>query len=186
MTETKVYADDFRCSFGDSDQFIEFLKERKAQSTWMTAPSKSLQFRALEGNENLSNLYMQIYQSNGKAEVLADTMENTSLLLNIKGTDYPVRSCALKTILERARISGNALNKVSREVFTRILNYCLDVASGDSLIKVADDKVSAVHGGDPKDYAVLEMLPLFQMVGSSWTESSLATTSLQRTMIILS
>lgn len=89
MTETKVYADDFRCSFGDSDQFIEFLKERKAQSTWMTAPSKSLQFRALEGNENLSNLYMQIYQSNGKAEVLADTMENTSLLLNIKGTDYP-------------------------------------------------------------------------------------------------
>ena len=166
MTETKVYADDFRCSFGDSDQFIEFLKERKAQSTWMTAPSKSLQFRALEGNENLSNLYMQIYQSNGKAEVLADTMENTSLLLNIKGTDYPVRSCALKTILKRARISGNALNKVSREVFTRILNYCLDVASGDSLIKVADDKVSAVHGGDPKDYAVLEMLPLFQMVGS--------------------
>ena len=77
-----------------------------------------------------------------------------------------MRSCALKTILERARISGNALNKVSREVFTRILNYCLDVASGDSLIKVADDKVSAVHGGDPKDYAVLEMLPLFQMVGS--------------------
>jgi len=58
MTETKVYADDFKCSFGDSDQFIEFLKERKAQSTWLTAPSKSLQFRALKGNENLSNLYM--------------------------------------------------------------------------------------------------------------------------------
>ena len=57
MTETKVYADDFKCSFGDSDQFIEFLKERKAQSTWLTAPSKSLQFRALKGNENLSNLY---------------------------------------------------------------------------------------------------------------------------------
>ena len=33
---------------------------------------------------------------------------------------------------------------------------------GDSLIKVADEKVSAVHGGDPKDYTVMEMLPLFK------------------------
>ena len=49
-------------------------------------------------------------------------------------------------------------------MFSQILNYCLDVATGDSLIKVADDKVSAVHGGDPNDYAILEMLPLFQRV----------------------
>ena len=76
--------------------------------------------------------------------------------------DYPVRSCALKTVLERARISGHALNKVSKSVFAEILNYCMGVASGDSLIKVADEKVSAVHGGDPKDYTVMEMLPLFK------------------------
>ena len=107
---------------------------------------------------------MQLYQSNGSAEILVDTMENTSLLLSVNGADYPVRSCALKTILERARISGNALGKVSKSVLTQILNYCLDVATGDSLIKVADDKVSAVHGGDPSDYAVLEMLPMFQSV----------------------
>ena len=107
---------------------------------------------------------MQIYRNNGKAEILADTMENTSILLSVNGEEYPVRSCALKTILERARISGYALSKVSTEVFTQILNYCLDVATGDSLIKIADDKVSAVHGGDPKDYAILEMLPLFQRV----------------------
>lgn len=40
----------------------------------------------------------------------------------------------------------------------------MDVASGDSLVKIADEKVSAVHGGDPKDYGVMEMLPLFQSV----------------------
>jgi len=164
MTESKIYADNFRCSFEDSDQFLDFLRERKEQSLWMTAPSRSLQFRSIEKDSTLGNLYMQIYQSNGRAEILTDTMENTSLLLSVNGNDYPVRSCAVKTILERARISGNALNKVSRSVFTQILNYCLDVATGDSLIKVADDKVSAVHGGDPADYAVLEMLPMFQRV----------------------
>ena len=164
MTESKIYADNFKCSFGNSDQFLDFLKERKERSLWMKAPSNSLQFKPLEKDTELGSLYMQLYQSNGSAEILVDTMENTSLLLSVNGADYPVRSCALKTILERARISGNALGKVSKSVLTQILNYCLDVATGDSLIKVADDKVSAVHGGDPSDYAVLEMLPMFQSV----------------------
>jgi len=164
MTESKIYADNYSITFNEPDEFLGFLKERKENSLWMTAPSKALQFQPLEKDTPMGNLYMQIYEHNGRAEILADTMENTSILLSVNGNDYPVRSCALKTILERARISGHALSKVSTSVFTQILNYCLDVASGDSLIKVADDKVSAVHGGDPKDYAILEMLPLFQRV----------------------
>lgn len=164
MTESKIYADNFKCSFGDPEKFMDFLKERKENSLWMTAPSNSLQFRPIEKDTEIGNLYMQVYQSNGRSSILEDTMENTSLLLSVNGENYPVRSCALKTILERARISGNALSKVSKAVLTQILNYCMDVATGDSLIKVADDKVSAVHGGDPADYSVLEMLPLFQSV----------------------
>lgn len=164
MTESKIYADKYQCSFANSDQFLDFLRERKENSLWMTAPSNSLQFRPLVKDTELGNLYMQLYQSNGRAEILADTMENTSLLLSVNGQDYPVRSCALKTILERARISGNALGKVSKSVLTQILNYCLDVATGDSLIKVADEKISAVHGGDPSDYAVLEMEEMFRSV----------------------
>jgi hypothetical protein len=164
MMERKTYEDNFSCSFRDLSRFLEFLKERKENSEWFTAPSRSLQFQSIKRDSGLGNLYMQIYQDNGKADILADTMDNTSILLNVNGCDYPVRSCALKTILERARISGYALSKVSTEVFTQILNYCLDVATGDSLIKVADEKVSAVHGGDPNDYAILEMLPLFQRV----------------------
>ena len=164
MTESKIFADNYSITFNQPDDFLGFLKERKENSLWMTAPSKALQFQPLEKDTPMGNLYMQIYEHNGRAEILADTMENTSILLSVNGNDYPVRSCALKTILERARISGHALSKVSTSVFTQILNYCLDVASGDSLIKVADEKVSAVHGGDPKDYAILEMLPLFQRV----------------------
>ena len=164
MTETKVFADDFSCSFRDPNQFLDFLSTRKENSEWLQAPSKSLQFSSIAKGSDLGNLYMQIYEHDGRAEVLVDTIENTSLLLKVNGDNYPVRSCALKTILERARISGHALSKVSKEVYTQILNYCLDVASGNSLIKVADEKISAVHGGDPKDYCVLEMLPLFQKV----------------------
>ena len=164
MTEKKIYEDDFACSFRDRNRFLEFLKERKENSFWLKAPSRRLRFQSVEKDSSLGDLYMQFFRNIGKAGILEDTMENTSILLSVNGSDYPVRSCALKTILERARISGNALSKVPTRVFTEILNYCMDVASGDSLIKVADEKVSAVHGGDPKDYAVLDILPLFQRV----------------------
>ncbi len=167
MTERQgVYADHFSCTFKDPDEFLSFLRERKQNSSWMTVPSKNIQFQSIEADSPYGNLYMRIYQNNGRAEVLADTQENTCILLNVNGYDYPVRSCAIKTILERARISGHALSKVSTDVFAQILNHCMKVASGDSLVKVADEKVSAVHGGDAKEYAVLEMLPLFQKVTS--------------------
>ena len=162
MTDQKIFADNFRCTFSDPGDFLQFLKERKDNSHWMTAPSRNLVFESLEKDTQMGELYLKLYDYDGRAEIIADTMENTSLLLKVNGKTYPVRSCAIKSILERARISGHALNKVSKKVFTQILNYCMDVASGDSLIKIADDKVSAVHGGDPKDYAVLEMLPLVQ------------------------
>lgn len=166
MADQKIYADNFRCTFDDPGDFIQFLKERKENSRWMTAPSRNLVFESLEKNTQMGELYLKLYDHDGRAEIIADTMENTSLLLKVNGETYPVRSCAIKSILERARISGHALNKVSKSIFTQILNYCMDVASGDSLIKVADDKVSAVHGGDPKDYAILEILPLVQCVRS--------------------
>lgn len=166
MTDQKIYADNFRCTFDDPGDFIQFLKERKENSRWMTAPSRNLVFESLGKNTQMGELYLKLYDHDGRAEIIADTMENTSLLLKVNGETYPVRSCAIKSILERARISGHALNKVSKSIFTQILNYCMDVASGDSLIKVADDKVSAVHGGDPKDYAILEILPLVQCVRS--------------------
>ena len=166
MTDQKIYADNFRCTFDDPGDFIQFLKERKENSRWMTAPSRNLVFESLEKNTQMGELYLKLYDHDGRAEIIADTMENTSLLLKVNGETSPVKSCAIKSILERARISGHALNKVSKSIFTQILNYCMDVASGDSLIKVADDKVSAVHGGDPKDYAILEILPLVQCVRS--------------------
>lgn len=57
MTESKIYADNFKCSFGNSDQFLDFLKERKEKSLWMKAPSNSLQFKPLEKDSELGNLY---------------------------------------------------------------------------------------------------------------------------------
>ena len=162
MVETKVYADNFSKSFGSPGDFLGFLGERAQNSRWMTARSKDLAFEPLEDGSPASNTISQNL-TNGD-DILRDTMANTRLLMSVNGDSFPVRSCALKSVLERARISGYALSRVSKEVFAEIINYCMGVATGDSRIRIADSKVSAVHGGDPKDYAVMEMLPLFEHV----------------------
>ena len=87
MMESKVFADNFSRSFSESGDFFQFLSARQARSKWMTAPSKELRFEPVERGSTLGNLYMQIYDHNGDADVLEDTMENTSLLLKVDGKD---------------------------------------------------------------------------------------------------
>ena len=81
MTESKIYADNYSCTFKEPGEFLDFLRDRKEHSQWLTAPSKSLQLQSIEKDSAFGNLYMQLYQHNGRAEILADTMENTSIML---------------------------------------------------------------------------------------------------------
>jgi len=165
MTETRTFEDSFCMSFTDAKKFVDFLEERKDNSCWETVPSRELKFYPAEKDFRMEDVFAQ-GSDRRRADILTDTIENTNLSISYNGHNYPVRSCAIKTILERARISGNALGKLSPEVFSKVLNYCMAVANGNSLIRFADEKVSAVHGGDPNDYSVLEMTTLFDKVQS--------------------
>ena len=69
MMESKVFADNFSRSFSESGDFFQFLSARQARSKWMTAPSKELRFEPVERGSTLGNLYMQIYDHNGDADV---------------------------------------------------------------------------------------------------------------------
>ena len=161
MNETKVYADGFAKSFAQEGDFLTFLKNRMETTSWFTEAANSLRFEAIKKDTMRTDELADQYRAIGKEEVINDTLSGTQLVLHTEEQCIPVRNCALKTILERARISGNALSKVERPVFANILNYCLKVADGQALLKVSDDKVSAVHGGDKSDYSILEMYELF-------------------------
>ncbi len=161
MNEVKIYADDFKQEFAGESDFLGFLKNRKKETVWFNRESKRLKFEAIEKDtQKAENLAAQ-FRARGKEDVISDTLDGTCLILKMDGESIPVRDCAIKTILERARVSGNALNKVTRPIFARILNHCMNVADGQALLKISDDKVSAVHGGDKSDYSILEMYELF-------------------------
>ena len=94
-------------------------------------------------------------------EIITDTIVNTGLLLKVRNQYYPVRNCAIKSILDRAGISGAGLRRVEKSVYARILNDCLKAAKGEALLRISEGKVSAVLGGDCHDYAVLDMEQVF-------------------------
>ena len=160
MAKQNFYADSFAAAFAREGTFLAFLTEREASAAWETRHAKDLRIEALDGKTTVLAPPPGMRVTEGKA-IIEDTMENTRLLLKAKDLVYPVRGCAVMSLLKRSKINGTALNKVEKPVLARILNHCLKVAAGDALLRIADGKISAVHAGDRNDYAILEMPELF-------------------------
>lgn len=162
MNEARVYADNFQTMFAKQEEFLDFLKWMGRDSFWDRKKSKDLRLVAFDKDSQVTEELRQQYAEDGlDTGILDDTLDNTGLLLKIKKQYYPVRDCAIKTILDRAGISGPALKKLDKTVYARILNDCLKVARGDALLRFSQGKVSAVLGGDCHDYAILDMEQIF-------------------------
>lgn len=157
MNEAKVYADGFQTTFASTKEMLDFLANRGASSQWIRKPTRMLRLIPLEKEADK----LKGTSGNSMDDILEDTEKNTNLLLKVNGKAYPVRDCAIKTILSRARVGGYGLRDLETEVYAKVVNYCLKVAKGDALIKIADGKISAVHGGDESDYSILDMREIF-------------------------
>ena len=162
MNETRVFADGYRGVFQKQEDFLECLKNIGRNSFWERRNSKNLRLVAITSGSKVEEELKEKYADEGLDEdIITDTIINTGLLLKVRNQYYPVRSCAIKSILDRAGISGAGLRRVEKSVYARILNDCLKVAKGEALLRISEGKVSAVLGGDCHDYAVLDMEQVF-------------------------
>ena len=143
--EAKNYGkDNASKSFAKPNDMLEFLMEREDNAEWIN----EVDIRDL--NVMLLEDATMIYRT-ASTEIVHDTAKNTGLV--IQGGDLlktALRSCAMPSLQERAKISGTALTKVSKLVLRNILNECLNVASDKATakIRIADGKVSAVRSSD--------------------------------------
>ena len=70
---------------------------------------------------------------------------------------FPLRDTAYKSLLDRAKINGTALPKLARAKLAEVLNSCLELHKDSALLLIRDEKVSAAHSGDGRDYSILEI-----------------------------
>ena len=103
MSETRVFADGYRGVFQNQEDFLECLNSIGRNSFWERKTSKNLRLVAITSGSKVEEELKQMYADEGLDEdIIADTIINTGLLLKIRNQYYPVRDCAIKSILDRA------------------------------------------------------------------------------------
>ena len=105
MNDT-LYQDGFSQTFDAANTFFDFLDHVEKNSQWQRIDIHSLQVAPLNQFSSVPGL---------SVDIIADTMKNTGLLLRLGDNQLiPLRDCAIKSLQNRAKISGPALRKVRR------------------------------------------------------------------------
>lgn len=155
------YKDDYNATFEEESAFYKYLDDVEKRAEWFRVESRDLTVEAVTkdsictpiGNTNLEYLK-------------EDTLKNSGLLIKT-----PDRSCflgisAVKSLKGRARIDGKALAELDKETLAYILNECLKVSRGKSLLRFCEGKVRAVLSGDENDYSIMSMPEVYEIAGA--------------------
>ncbi|WP_455683984.1 hypothetical protein [Thomasclavelia sp.] len=153
--------DNYSTTFSSYEAMHDYHEEQAKKSQWLTYRVDELQVEPLDA---ASPLYgnLSAFAPGTSLDAVEDTASNLGLAMQVSGNLYPLRMTAYKSLLDRAKIGGTALPKLSRQALADVLNECLKLYSSSALLLIRDEKVSAVHSGDPADYSVLPINELLE------------------------
>ncbi len=158
--------DNYSTTFDSYPQMLRYHECLSNESVWRRCKVSELHVEPLDEGSALFGKPGEFVAGTSN-EAVSDTAENLGLALRVGGDLYPIRTTAYKTLLDRAKISGTALPKLKRKELADVLNACLAVHSSEALLLVRDEKVSATHSGDDKDYSVLPIDQLLHTLETS-------------------
>lgn len=155
--------DNYSTTFASYERMRRYHEKESLESRWHRCRVNELHIEPLD---KASPLYgtPSAFAAGISAESVEDTAENLGLAMRVDGSYYPVRSTAYKSLLDRAKISGSALPKLSRQRLASVLNDCLELYSSETLLLIRDEKISAAHSGDSMDYSVLPIDELLKVL----------------------
>ena len=146
--------DSFYETFGSYLQILDCHQEQAKNSQWKRCSVRSLRILPLDADSPLAD-DVSAFAEGTTQDAIDDTVLGLGLAIQVDGKQYPVRDTAYKSLLDRAKISGSVLPKLSRKTLADVLNECLHMFTSDALVLIRDEKVSAVHSGDTRDYSIL-------------------------------
>jgi len=169
------YLDEWATPFNAFPDMMNYHAELTRESQWRRMQVNSLYVSPLDENSYLygdkSRFGVQVSQ-----DAIEDTAKHLALAMKVDGAYFPLRETAWKSLLDRAKINGTALPKLGREELANVLNACLALFSSEALLLIRNEKVSAVHSGDPRDYSITSTR-CFWSSRKAWRSASPARTS---------
>lgn len=152
----KPCQDSYCVQFSDLTAMLGYHEQLRKDSRWERREVKELQVAPLEKTSPLFG-DQSSFDPVVTEEAIADTADNLRLAIKVGNRYFPLRDTAYKSLLDRAKVGGTALPKLGRDKLADVLNSCLALHKDSALLLIRDEKVSAAHSGDSKDYSVLEI-----------------------------
>ena len=173
----KSCCDSYHTQFSDFSAMLSYHEQVRKSSLWERTEVKKLQVAALD---KTSPLYEDTdsFDPSVSRDAVEDTAENLKLAIKLRDKFFPLRDTAYKSLLDRAKIGGSALPKLSREKLADVINACLALHKDSALLLIRDEKVSAAHSGDSR------ITPCWRST-SCWTGSRARWMSVSRAISFL-
>ena len=152
----KSCCDSYHTQFSAFPDMLSYHEKIRTDSRWERTEVKNLEVAALDKASPLFNDTTS-FDSSVSRDAIEDTAENLKLAIKVKDKFFPLRDTAYKSLLDRAKVGGSALPKLPREKLAELINSCLALHKDSALLLVRDEKVSAAHSGDTRDYSGLEI-----------------------------
>ena len=165
----KSCCDSYHTQFSAFPDMLSYHEKIRTDSRWERTEVKNLEVAALDKASPLFNDTTS-FDSSVSRDAIEDTAENLKLAIKVKDKFFPLRDTAYKSLLDRAKVGGSALPKLPREKLAELINFCLALHKDSALLLVRDEKVSAAHSGDTRDYSVLEIDQLLDGLQSKMDE----------------
>ena len=165
----KSCCDSYHTQFSAFPDMLSYHEKIRTDSRWERTEVKNLEGAALDKASPLFNDTTS-FDSSVSRDAIEDTAENLKLAIKVKDKFFPLRDTAYKSLLDRAKVGGSALPKLPREKLAELINSCLALHKDSALLLVRDEKVSAAHSGDTRDYSVLEIDQLLDGLQSKMDE----------------
>ena len=162
--------DNYTTSFESFSAMLDYHREEAEQSEWVQCPVDQIGVEPLDkAAEPRWNI--DLFADGTSALAVEDTVANVGLAIRVNGELRPVRDTAYRGLLDRAKISGSALAKLRRQDLADTLNVCLQLhRKQQALLLIRDEKISAVHSGDERDYSILPIDKLLETLQTNLDE----------------
>lgn len=159
---SKPCQDSYSINFTSFPLMLAYHEKMRQESRWERTEVNHLTVAPLDKNSPLFGDRTSFAPAVSE-DSIRDTADNLGLAIKLGDHYYPLRDTAYKSLLDRAKINGTALPKLSREKLSEVLNSCLALHNkSGALLLIRDEKVAAAHSGDSRDYSILEIDQLLE------------------------
>ena len=114
--------DNYSTVFSSFEEMQTYHRQLSRDSLWRLCRVQDLTIEPLDNKSPLAE-NLPAFAPGTSLEAVQDTIHGLGLAMRVEGNLYPIRDTAYKSLLDRAKLRGSVLPKLSRPKLARTLTF---------------------------------------------------------------